>query len=387
MGKARMSGKPLRILHVVGAIAGGGVGTWLLKMLPKLSQEGIICDFLVYRPEPPDIQVQVERFGGQILVCPSPHRLAALAARLFQILRNGPPYDCIHSHVHTYSGLILFIAAQAGVPHRLAHSHTDTAVFPAYRRGLWRTFYVAAMQALIERCRTAGLACSRQAAQDLFGEGWEHKGVHLLYCGVDLSLFQTEVDGNVIRRELGLPPEAFVIGHVGRFVELKNHSFIVKVAEELIKQEPTAVFLLIGDGELRPPIEAQVAKAGLAERFVFTGLRADVPRLLKGAMDVFLLPSLYEGLPIILLEAQAAGLVSFFSDIITPEVEVVPPLMRRLSLNLSPREWARAILDGRYRTPPVSQAEALELMAASHFNLEVSARELAKIYTNARCAS
>lgn len=376
-----VSNQSYHILQVVGAIAGGGVGAWLLNMLPELYQRGITNDFLVYRPEPPDIREQVEAHGGKILVVPSPHRPVALARRLMQILRNGGPYDIIHSHVHTYSGIILFIAALAGIPHRLAHSHTDTSVFPEYRRGLWRTFYVTLMRSLINRYCTAGLACSRQAARDLFGEGWENRGVHLLYCGIDLSLFQGEVDRAAVRRELGIPGEAFVIGHVGRFVEPKNHQFIVKIATEVIKQEPAAVFLLIGDGELRPAIEAQVRAAGLADRFVFAGIRTDVPRLLKGAMDVFLLPSLYEGLPISVLEAQAARLSCIISDTVTPEVGVIPSLIRYVPLSAAPREWARAILEARDRPPGVSKEEALRLMAASHFNVEISARELGKIYT------
>jgi glycosyltransferase involved in cell wall biosynthesis len=368
------------ILQVVGAIAGGGVGTWLLNMLPQLHRQGITCDFLVYQPEPMEIREQIEAHGGKILVAPSPYQPLALARRLLQILRNGPPYDVIHSHVHTYSGIILCIAAVAGVPHRLAHSHMDTSVFPEYRGGLWRTFYVILMRGLINRCRTAGLACSRQAARDLFGEGWEKQGVNLLYCGIDLSLFEREVDREAVRRELGIPGEAFVIGHVGRFVEQKNHQFIVKIATEVIKQEPAAMFLLIGDGELRPAIEAQVEAAGLSDRFVFTGIRADVPRLLKGAMDVFLLPSLFEGLPISVLEAQAAGRLCIISDTITPEVGVIPSLVRYVPLSAAPGKWARAVLEARDQIHGVSQEEALRFMAASHFNIEVSARELAKIY-------
>src|SRR5207245_10223716 len=119
----------------------------------------------------------------------------------------------------------------------------------------------------------------------------------LLYCGSDLAPFRAEADPSV-RPVLQLPPNAFVIGHVGSFVEEKNHRFLLEIVRSVADADPRTRLLLIGDGPLRPAIERRTAELGLAERVVFAGLRAGVPRLLLGAVSVFVMPSLCEGLPV-----------------------------------------------------------------------------------------
>ena len=137
--------------------------------------------------------------------------------------------------------------------------------------------------------------------------------------------------------------DSLVVGHVGRFSAEKNHAFIVDIARELIHRDPRTMFLLIGDGPLRPSIEAKVAGFSLQDHFVFTGVRSDVPTLMKGAMDAFLFPSLREGLPITLLEAQAAGLKCVISDLISAESDLVPGLIHRESVHNSAAAWARQV--------------------------------------------
>src|SRR5690606_15972476 len=207
-----------------------------------------------------------------------------------------------------YSGWALRTAAQARVPVRIAHSHNDTSAVQA-RASLPRRAYLTLMKYSIDRYATHRLSASRLAASALFKSGWETDLRHrLLYYGVDLTPFGAAVDGRSLRADLNIPPNAFVIGHVGRFAEQKNHRFLIEIAAEVCHHDRNARFLLVGDGPLRPRIEQQVAQAGLGERVIFAGLRADVPALMTGVMDCFLLPSLFEGLGIVLIEAQAAGL-------------------------------------------------------------------------------
>lgn len=372
--------KTVRILHIVGAIAGGGVGEWLLNVMRRLSGK-VIFDFLVYRPEPPEVIVEVESHGGRVLWGADPHRPWAFISQLMRLLRKNGPYDIVHSHLFTYSGLVVFVGHLLGVPHRLVHSHTDTSQGNYRKSGIFRASYLSIMKWLIKNYATQGLAVSRDAAEDLFGKQWDIDGrITLLYCGIDLGLYKGPVDSAAIKKELGLPQKALIVGHIGRFVMIKNHKFIIKVVCEIIERKPNTIILFVGDGPLRPKIEEIVNRKGISGHVKFMGLRRDVPRLLQGAMDVVILPSLYEGLPLVLLEAQAAGRVSVYSDSITREVEVIPSLMRRMPLSASAADWAKAIIEAHTKPSPITPEEALQLMAASHFNIEVSAQKLAQIY-------
>jgi glycosyltransferase involved in cell wall biosynthesis len=349
----------------------------------RLDSSRFRMDFLVYSPEAEGLEEEIHNLGGNVFLCASPHRPWDFGRDLLRILRQQGPYDVIQSHVHTYSGFVLLLARVVGVPRRLAHSHTDTSTANP-SRGLLRAGYLALMRRWVKRYCTDGLAVSRQAAADLFGSEWEADSrFKLLYCGIDLNPFQASPDPVSLRAELGIPPEALILGHVGRFVDLKNHAFLLEILREVTRWEPGVCLLLVGDGPLRPSIQTQAGQMGLGDRTIFTGLREDVPRLMMGAMDVFLLPSFYEGLPLSLLEAQAAGLPCFFSDGITDEVEVVKPLMRRLSLAQPAASWAEAILGFHRARPPLTQSEALKIVEVSPFNIIQSMAELLCVYEKA----
>jgi glycosyltransferase involved in cell wall biosynthesis len=239
---------------------------------------------------------------------------------------------------------------------------------------------VAARARHLANLWTSGLACSRPAAAELFGQDWERNPrVRILYCGVDLSPFHSAPD-HCARTELGLPDNAFVVGHVGRFNEQKNHAFLVDIAEQVIMRDSNVWFVLIGEGEEKVGIQKSVAKRGLAHRFVFEGHRNDIPRVMLDAMDVFLLPSFHEGLPLVGMEAQAAGLPMVVSDAITTEMDGVPGLIRRLSLHQTAAEWAEAVLNLKATGPGVAKREALAAMEDGPFNIQSSVQALQSFY-------
>lgn len=156
--------------------------------------------------------------------------------------------------------------------------------------------------------------------------------------------FRVRPDSTIVRGELNIPPGTFVIGHVGRFHPQKNHNFLISRFTDVVTREPSTLLLLIGQGELEGDVMRRVKREGLSDHVRFLGVRPDVPRLMMAAMDVFLFPSLYEGLGIVLLEAQAAGLLSVVSDVIPEEADVVKPLVIRLPLSQTPDFWAGRIL-------------------------------------------
>jgi glycosyltransferase involved in cell wall biosynthesis len=374
------SESPIRILHVLGGMVRGGVETWLMHILRHIDRDRFRMDFLVHTTQPCAYDDEIRALGSQIIPCLDPPRPWFYARNLKRILRERGPYDIVHSHVHHYSGFVLRLAQQAGVPVRMAHSHNDTSSVEA-DAGLMRRGYLTLMKRWIARHATVGLAASRLAASDLFGPVWEtDPRWQILHYGIDLTPFRNPVAPAAVRAELGIPAEAFVMGHVGRFVKQKNHAFLVDIAAEVAKREPMIRLLLVGDGPLRPVIEQKVIQKGLADQVVFAGLRPDIPRLMLGAMDVFVLPSLHEGLPVVGLEVQAARLPFVLSDVVAEELDEVKSLVRRLSLSLPASAWAEAILAVRDAAPAITQPDALAMMEKSSFNIQTSVKLLKETY-------
>jgi len=368
-----------RVLHVLGGMTWGGVETWLLQVLRHIDRERFDMDFLVHTEEPCVHDAAVRELGSRIIPCPHPSRPLSYARDFRRILRDYGPYDIVHSHVHHYSGYVLYLAHRAGVRSRIAHSHNDTSQREA-NAGLLRRRYLRTMEQGLVRYATAGLAASEPAARDLFGADWRaDPRWRVLHYGLDLCQFQDVVDASAVRAELGIPPDSFVIGHVGRFVEQKNHAFLVDIVAEVAAREPKTRVLLVGDGPLESVIKRRVAQAGLADRVVFAGARHDVPRLMRGAMDVFLLPSLFEGLGLVLVEAQAVGLACVLADVVPEEADLVKPLMRRVSLSQPASLWAEAVLTAR-DAPRTTRQDALACVGASSFNIRTGIWQLERVY-------
>jgi glycosyltransferase involved in cell wall biosynthesis len=371
----------MRVLHIVGGMNRGGVETWLMHVLRHIDRDRFRMDFLAHTDQPCAYDDEIRLLGSQVIACPLDKKRPWEYARNFKrILREHGPYDVVHSHVHHFSGYTLWLAHQAHVPMRIAHSHNDTTSVDRQAR-LPRRLYLRLAEYLVRRYMSVGLSCSRQAAAALYGTQWENNPkVQILYYGIDLSPFHESVDSMAVRQELGIPPDAFVVGHVGRFYVQKNHTFLVDIALEVAQQEPRMYLLLVGEGPLRPEIEHKVAHLGLVNRVIFTGSRSDVPRLMMGAMDIFLMPSLHEGLPMVGIESQAAGLPLIISDAVTSELDIVKPLVHRLSLRQSAEVWAEQVLQQFHTSSPAKRAEALENIKKSIFNVQKSAEELQKIY-------
>ena len=257
-----------------------------------------------------------------------------------RLLKKHGPYQAIHSHIHYFSGIPLLIAAVSRIPVRVVQCHLDTRELDA-SAGTGRRLYMGVMKWLIWNCATVGTAVSRKAADALFPADWrEHRKWHIMLLGIDPEPFQIPVCGESLRRELNIPSGVTVVGHVGRFEAQKNHTFLLQIAAEYSRINPEAVFLLVGEGPLRKDIEAEARKLGILKHLRFAGVRKDVPALMRGVMDVFLLPSLFEGLPLVLLEAQLAGLPCLLSDTVAEETDVVPALIHRQSLASSAVSWS-----------------------------------------------
>jgi glycosyltransferase involved in cell wall biosynthesis len=236
------------------------------------------------------------------------------------------------------------------------------------------------MRTLIHRSATAGFAASSEAGRALFDASWgQDARWGLLRCGINLDPFKRLGDRH-LRQELGIPDDAFVIGHVGRFVEAKNHAFLVSIARAAGGMDSQAHFLLVGDGPLRPQIELEAARQGVRNRITFAGERHDVPQLMTGVMDAFVLPSITEGLPVALLEAQAAGLRALVSDRVSPEAEAVLGAVCAVSLAEPAGVWAERLLALKHRPNVLLRENALRLLKGSPFDIRASLDTLSDRY-------
>ena len=378
VGKSK---RPTRVLHVVGGMNRGGAETWLMHVLRHSDRERVHMDFMVHTDQPCPYDPEIRELGSKVIPCLNPSQPLKFGRNFQRVMEEHGPYDVIHSHIHHYSGYVLRLARRADVPVRISHSHLDTSQQSASAPWLRRR-YLDLTRHWIRQNATVGLAASRKAAAALFGEDWEaDPRWRILYCSVDLRPFRESVPSAPVRAELGIPEDAFVIGHVGRFDTQKNILFLVDVFAEVAARDSTARMLMVGDGHLRSALEEHIARSGLKHRVILAGLRSDVPRLMMGAMDMFLLPSLWEGLPLVGMEAQAAGLPSLLSDTITEEVDIVKPLVRRLTLDRPASAWADAVLEMRRARRP-SRREALAVVEKSPFNITSGVKALERAYTN-----
>jgi glycosyltransferase involved in cell wall biosynthesis len=374
--------RPIRILQVVGGMPQHGTETWLMNVLRNIDHTRFQIDFLVFDAKPYPYNQEIQSTGSRIIPCLHPTK-PWLFARNFRQIFHGQSdnrYDILHSHVNHYSGFILRLAKDAGIPVRIAHSHSAS---DSQSTKLSRKLYLSLTKHWINQYATLGLAASTQAANSLFGQQWlSDKRWQILQCGIDLKPFHSAINANTLRAELGIPHNATVVGHVGRFCPEKNHSFLLDIFAEIAVQNSQAYLLLVGDGPLQPEISQKVKRLNLTGRVILTGARSDVSALMLNVMDIFLFPSISEGLGLVLIEAQAAGLNCLISDAIPAEAELSSQQIQRLSLSIHPRIWAELALETLSRKTSVSHQQALQIVESSLFNIDVSTKRLVEIYQN-----
>lgn len=329
-------GNPLRVLHVVVNMNRGGAETLIMNLYRNIDRKKVQFDFLTCKPGIFD--VEIKKMGGRIYRIPYISDVSHFqyVKGLDEFFLEHQEYDIVHSHLDKMSGLVLKSAKKAGVRVRVAHSHSTKN-----EGGLITGLYKWYSGSLIEKYSNIAIACSNEAAKWLFPRNI--KKTILLKNGIEIQTFTKSQDiKKAVRKELKISDNTYVIGHVGRFSRVKNHTFLIDIFYEFHQRQKNSILILIGDGPLRKKIEEKIKGLNLEQNVILTGVREDINRVIQ-AFDIIVFPSLYEGLPVTLIEAQSCGVSSLISDHISDEVDIGLGLINKQSLKSPAISWANKI--------------------------------------------
>lgn len=363
--------EPLRILQILNHMDYGGIEAVVMNYYRHMDRTKIQFDFAVSKDSELPQRKEIRELGGNIYLLPSVSHVAGYhraVKRLIQIHQ----YDIVHCHMNTLSVFPLFAAYRAGAGVRICHNHTT-----AHRGEGAKTILKYLLRPMNRWFATDYFACGEYAAKWMYGKkALQEKEVYIMRNAIDVEKFRYNTITRIsMRMKLELA-DKFVVGHIGRFMYQKNHDFLIDVFEEVHRRNPDAVLLLIGEGELESDIKKKVKRLGLEESVIFYGTSKDTSMLYQ-VMDVFCLPSFYEGLPVVAVEAQMNGLSVVTSKNVTPEITVLDNC-RQIALKDGVKVWADVILKADVRESV--RQNGWKVMEKNGYSIGEEARKLEKWY-------
>lgn len=360
----------IRILHEIAKLDAGGVESLIMNIYRHIDRSKIQFDFLVHR-QSGFYEEEVYRLGGRIFrVAPfNPLKHYRYLKSMDSFFKKHPEYLIFHAH-SDLNFWPLMIARKNGVPVRIAHSHNVKTNFNL------KLLFMYYQKFRINAEATHRFACSLDAAKWAYGSNVKQEDVTIIKNGIVIDNFLRNKNiCDEYRKKFNLENK-FVIGHVGRMVPQKNHNFLIEVFKNLCDICDDARLVLVGDGPLVEQIEKKVHSLGLQERVLFLGLRNDVNKIMQ-IFDAFVFPSIFEGLGIVALESQAAGVKTYCSEFVPQDVDITDYIFH-LKLSEGPKMWARKIFQDRSITYDVSNTSVL-LQNAGYDILNV-AQKMEKFY-------
>ncbi len=364
----------IRVLHVVGKMHYGGMETLIMNIYRHIDRSKVQFDFLVHYEEPGEYDEEIRELGGKIFVMPKtvPQNYFIYKKALFNFFTEHQEYKIIHGHLQSVAFLYHKIAKKTGDRCCITHSHAS-----GYDKNLKGIFsYLTAL--LAQNNTDVFFGCSNAACEAYFKKAIKSgKKMTVIKNGIDSSkyIFNSAIRKKV--REENNLGDALVVGHTGRLSPAKNHVFLLKIFNEILKRNENSILLLAGDGPLKDAIRETAEKMNIYSNIRFLGARSDINELLQ-AEDIFVLPSLYEGLGIALIEAQAAGLKCFASTAV-PQDANITDLLNYIRLEKSPEYWAEEIL----KSIPYERINTNSDIVNSGFDIAETAKELEAFYLKA----
>lgn len=360
--------EPIRVLHILQRMEAGGTQALLMNIYRKIDRMKVQFDFLVVYKEKQFYDDEIESMGGHVykLSFREDLNLPKFQKDLKTFFKQHQEYQIVHCHAYTIGYFCLNEAKKAGIPVRIAHSHNNETVHDI--KYLPKLF----MQRRFTLNATDLFACSEEAGKYLFKD----KSFRVLKNAIDSQKFiANENTRREIIQEFGLE-DKFVVGHVGRLHPQKNHDFLLDIFAEIKKKKLDAELILVGTGPLEEKVRSKVADKGLAESVQFLGNRKDMNRIYQ-AMDVFVFPSLFEGLGIVAIEAQAAGVPIVCSEGLPSETDITP-IYHKLMLNDGAEKWAGAAIE--MAQLPKAHTNMRKYIIDAGFDMSATAKDMEEYY-------
>lgn len=329
--------KPIRVAQVIGKAIDGGTEAFAMNYYKHLDHNLVEFDFLIENDSNIINPEMVSKFGnGNIVYIPSYTNPVHYTKKLIKIFKANE-YDVVHSNMNALSLFALYSAKKANISVRIAHSHSTSSkkeIIRSIIKKLLRPF---------SKCNSTHLfACSQVAGEWLFGKrAYQKHQIQIIRNAIDVRSFSFNPNlREKIRKKYNIPKDAVVLGHVGRFQKQKNHKFLVDVFFQFHKYHENSFLLLVGEGPLQESVISQIKSYNIEGNVIFAGVHNDISSYYC-AMDCFLFPSLYEGLGITLVEAQASGLMCIKSENVPDEAVVLEDYVLTCGLKQGAIEWAK----------------------------------------------
>lgn len=356
--------KPIRVAQIVGKMVGGGVESVVMNYYRHIDRSKVQFDFLVDEDSTCVPEEEITSLGGRVFRVPPYQHPIRYRHELIRLMREQQ-WPIVHSNINTLSVFPLSAAKKAGVPVRIAHSHSTMGKGEFAKNAM-----KLALRPFANVYPTVRFACGHYAGEWLFGKNHDFT---VIPNAIELDKFRFDPTvRQETRKELGIADDTFLIGHVGRFMPQKNQTFLVDLLADLLPSRSNAMLVFVGEGPDKAEVQQHAEELSVAEHVMFLGQRSDVNRLYQ-AFDVFCLPSLYEGLCLVGVEAQRAGLPCLFSDAITREVDVTGT-SRFMPID-SYEEWSSSIS----ALEPGTRIDSSD-KAFSDYDISENARKLTSMY-------
>lgn len=364
----------IRVLHIVGKMDRAGAETMLMNLYRQIDRAKIQFDFITFLEGKGDYDDEIINLGGRVIPIIAKDPISRML-KLTKFLKNNPEYQIVHAHMLLSNAFHLLAAKKAGVKHRISHSHSTSNG----KTGLINKTYEKWSLLINRNLSTYKIACGNLAANYLFGSA---KDVLVLPNAVDVDkmIKTSEVSRNYIEDNFSHTTESLGIKiiQVGRLSKVKNHDFTLKIAKELKKRQVIFTILIIGQGPLEDQLKSEVIKENLENQVLFLGVRSDISELMASA-DYMIMPSLHEGFPVVLVEAQTVGLPSIISDKISPEVDLGLDLIEFLPLT-NINVWADRLVQPK--TLKIDSKRIKSTLKAHGFDVKSNASTLSNLYSH-----
>jgi glycosyltransferase involved in cell wall biosynthesis len=363
--------KSIRILQLFTILNRGGAETMVMNYYRHIDRNKIQFDFAVHRREKGAYEDEIHSLGGKIyrFLPLHPKNFIVYKKQISKFFDEHPEYHIIHGHVSELGYFFYKEAYKRKIPCIIMHAHNTSMDMDL--KAPFRYFFIHASRKYLSHY----FSCSQKAFYWYFGKNTNKKN-YILNNAIDAEKFlYDKYASTTIKKKLSIDNK-FVIGNVARFSAQKNHLFLIEIFSKIYKKNKNAILALVGDGNLRPKIEARAKSLHIEDAILFLGIRSDIPELMQ-SFDVFLFPSLYEGLGVALIEAQAAGLKCIVSTGVPEEAAIIPDLVDFISLEKSASYWADAIL--KYANGYERENTHQELIKAG-YNIKNNAKWLENFY-------